>query len=709
MAGLRCAFALLFIVAVAGESPKKSAAIDKVVVMLRELETKVSNEAEKENTTFRKFQRFCEHTKTEKTVAIETANNTKASLASDVKVLNASVEMLGAKILELQEDVGKDTAALKEAEDTRAKDKKQHLKSKADMTDAIGSLEKAMRALKASKEVSLLQREDDTAATAEKMTRRALEIARSIGLKSKVKDLPDSAYSFQSDSIMETLEGLHGDFRNALNDAVMADQKAHNAHSSTGLALSQALQRKRQELKQAAEQKASKEAGIQQASAELKSTTESLADDEEYLTEITAMCADKAATFANRTATRQEELGAIASAIGIMAPTPGETPSPPANGAVSLELAKAAARNPAFTDAAEAAAEAIEAGTSSLLSKSSGVQTMRKSSNLRASVVKRHVDVDGVRQVLQDFLRPKADALQSPALLSIADAATTDPLESVKTMISGMITGLKKEAAESQSHRSWCEQEESGAKAKRDESAAKIKEINLAIAGEEARRDKLAGESVMLEQELAELSTALGNASQLRAEEEAEANASIVEATDAKEAVAQARKALADFYNKPKGSAALPQMFFSAKPDAVPDAGFEGEYTGAKESAGGVMALLEVIESGFARSIEETHADEALGTKELTKLRHDTDISKAEKKKAREIKDKLKLECETQLGKDQDSLKMHGASLKAALTELASLDKACGIGTTASQRTTRRAEQMDALKEAITMFGSSSF
>eukprot|EP00930_Biecheleria_cincta_P048234 TRINITY_DN33586_c0_g1_i1.p1 TRINITY_DN33586_c0_g1~~TRINITY_DN33586_c0_g1_i1.p1 ORF type:complete len:737 (-),score=224.60 TRINITY_DN33586_c0_g1_i1:43-2163(-) len=706
MAGLRCAFALLFIVAVAGESPQKSAAIDKVVVMLRELKTKVSNEGEKENKTFRKFQRFCADTKTEKTVAIEAANNTKASLASDAKVLNASVDMLGAKILELQEDIAKDTAALKEVEDARTQDRKQHLKSTADMNEAIGSLEKAMQALKASKKVSLLQREDDAA---EKMTLRALEIARNLGLTSKVKALPDSAYSFQSDSIMETLEGLHEDFRKAMSDAAMEDQRAHNAHGSTSLALSQALERKRQELKQAVEQKATKEASIQQASAELKSTAESLADDEQYLTEISAMCADKAATFANRTATRQEELGAIASAISIMAPNSGDTPSSPANGAVSFELAKAAARTPAFTEAAEAAAEAIEAGSASLLSASSGVRSMRKSSNLRASVVSRHVDVDGVRQVLKDFLRPKADALQSPALLSIADAVATDPLESVKQMMSGMITSLKKEAAESQSHRAWCEHEESGAKAKRDESAAKINEINLAIAGEEARRDKLTEEDAMLEQELAELSTALANASQLRAEEEAEANASIVEATKAKEAVAQARKALADFYDKPKGSSALTQMFYSAKPGAVPNAGFEGEYAGAKDSAGGVMALLEVIESGFARSMEETHAEEALATKELSKLRHDTGISEAEKKKAREIKDKLKTECEMRLRKDQESLKMHSASLKAALTELAGLDKACGIGTTASQRSSRRAEQMDALKEAITMFDSSSF
>merc|ERR1719181_232652 len=92
--------------------------------------------------------------------------------------------------------------------------------------------------------------------------------------------------------------------------------------------------------------------------------------------------------------------------------------------------------------------------------------------------------------------------------------------------------------------------------------------------------------------------------------------------------------------------------------DDAPDAGFEnGEaYKGAGAEAGGIIGMMEVIQSDFERTISETKKAEATAEKEHLAFMTETGKSLAEKNMASKEKTKLKDETDDKIGDANDSL-----------------------------------------------------
>merc|ERR1719163_588913 len=90
--------------------------------------------------------------------------------------------------------------------------------------------------------------------------------------------------------------------------------------------------------------------------------------------------------------------------------------------------------------------------------------------------------------------------------------------------------------------------------------------------------------------------------------------------------------------------------------DDAPDAGFDnGEaYKGAGAESGGIIGMMEVIQSDFERTISETKAAEAQAEKEHLEFMTETSKSLAEKTVASKEKTRLKDETDTNLS-DADS------------------------------------------------------
>jgi hypothetical protein len=85
----------------------KMAAVDKVIQMLEDLQLQVLAEGEAEAATYNKFACFCKTTQKEKTIAIKTGRDDKASLSADIERLTKEREALAKKIVILQEDIKK--------------------------------------------------------------------------------------------------------------------------------------------------------------------------------------------------------------------------------------------------------------------------------------------------------------------------------------------------------------------------------------------------------------------------------------------------------------------------------------------------------------------------------------------------------------------------------------------------------------------------
>merc|ERR1719199_259927 len=100
----------------------------------------------------------------------------------------------------------------------------------------------------------------------------------------------------------------------------------------------------------------------------------------------------------------------------------------------------------------------------------------------------------------------------------------------------------------------------------------------------------------------------MAKATKLRQEEKSKNTETISDAQEAQTAVAQALTVLKEFYAK----AAEATAFVQQKAPEV----FDEPYKGMGGESGGVVGMLEVIESDFARLESDTKASEATAQKE---------------------------------------------------------------------------------------------
>merc|ERR1719145_478468 len=117
----------------------------------------------------------------------------------------------------------------------------------------------------------------------------------------------------------------------------------------------------------------------------------------------------------------------------------------------------------------------------------------------------------------------------------------------------------------------------------------------------------------------------MAKATEIRQEEKTENTATIKDAGEAQTAVAQALTVLKEFYAK----AAEATAFVQQQPEA-PEV-FDKPYQGMQSENGGVVGMLEVIESDFARLEADTAAAEATAQKNYDTFMTDSKVDVAAK------------------------------------------------------------------------------
>merc|ERR1719230_411790 len=143
---------------------------------------------------------------------------------------------------------------------------------------------------------------------------------------------------------------------------------------------------------------------------------------------------------------------------------------------------------------------------------------------------------------------------------------------------------------------------------------AQVDELEASIA-------KINEEINNLNAAVADLDAAMSKATGIRAEEKETNAATVKDAKEAQTAVAQALTVLKDFYAKAADATALMQQ-----PEI-----FDKEYKGMQGKAGGVVGMLEVIESDFARLESETKSAKSSAQKEYDTFMTDSKTDKEAK------------------------------------------------------------------------------
>merc|ERR1719486_1331468 len=319
--------------------------------------------------------------------------------------------------------------------------------------------------------------------------------------------------------------------------------------------------------------KAKKLQAAADAKADLEDTTTTMEDDKKYLADLTATCEAKGAAFEERQQLRAEEIQAIEKAIEIIS-------SSAVQGNAEKHLP-----------------------TLLQVKSSSFVQLRGESMN-----------PNQVR--VQGFLQAKAQQYNSRVLSALAVRAAADPFKKVKKMIKDLIVKLMEEANEEAEKKGWCDTELSTNEQTRKEKTEAVETLHAEIDELEASIAKLTEDIGELTKAVAELDAAMAEATKLRQEEKAKNTETVSDAQEAQTAVAQALTVLKEFYAKAAEATAFVQ---------APEI-FDSPYKGMGAESGGVVGMLEVIESDFARLESDTKAAEASAQKEYDTFMSDSKV-----------------------------------------------------------------------------------
>merc|ERR1740117_2852730 len=317
---------------------------------------------------------------------------------------------------------------------------------------------------------------------------------------------------------------------------------------------------------------------------ELASTITMKKEDEKTLSDMEVECKEKGDSFKEKQQLRTDEIDAIQQAVKIM--KAGDVP-----GAALSQLAK---------------------GTAFAVLR--GQET---------------VDSSGIRGRVRDFIASEGKRLHSSQLSLLAQKLAADPFVKVKQMIDSMITRLLNEANEDAQHEGFCDKEIAKSKVTRNKLSEDIDGLAAAVEDGKATIMMLTEEVATLTKEVADLDASVAEATKIRSEEKATNKVTVADSQAAQSAVAAATAVLKTFYEKASLATGFIQMdrpkMGSDEWDALANPNFQGtidkghkagmqtfgkKNTGQQNSAGGVMAMLDVIASDFATLKQDTRAAE---------------------------------------------------------------------------------------------------
>merc|ERR1719393_203053 len=388
-----------------------------------------------------------------------------------------------------------------------------------------------------------------------------------------------SAYEFQGQAILDMLTKLEGKFydeRTALEKAEVSNRQAFEVLGQDLKADISAATSARTEKTEA---KAKALQNSADAKSDLQDTTQTRDDDSKYLADLTAQCEQKSSDFANRQQLRAEEIEAVEKAIEILS-----------SGAVSGASEK---HLPQLVQV-----------------KSTSFAQLRSVSE----------NPNQVR--VAAYLKAQATKFNSRILSALATHVEADPFKKVKKMIQDLIVKLMDEAAAESDHKEMCDTELATNEQTRKEKTEAIETLHAEIDGLSAAIAKLTEQITHLTTNVQELDAAVAKATEVRQTEKSKNTITIKDAQEAQTAVEQALTVLKDFYAK-AGDATS----FMQQPKV-----FDEPYKGMSGESGGVVGMIEVIQSDFARLESETTAAEDSAAKEYEEFMNDSQVEGSENK-----------------------------------------------------------------------------
>mmetsp|Transcript_13111 Transcript_13111/g.32237 ORF Transcript_13111/g.32237 Transcript_13111/m.32237 type:complete len:658 (-) Transcript_13111:9-1982(-) len=634
----------------------------KVVELLHGMQDKAAAEKETEAKEHDKYVEFCQDTAAEKSHAIEKEETSIEQLKAEIEAQMTASENLGEEIKELDSSIAKAEADMQAATELRTQEKNDYELQDQDYAESIDSMERAIMTLKkrdheTSQAEMLLQQAAQRSSMLEPQWRKIWQLlaskSQSTGFLQDGGAPEAAAYSSHMGAIIDMIEDMLkkiSDEKAELNTA-----EANRAHSYEMEMID--LTDKVEFDKQTRAEKAASRADANKASAEaqglLAETQQAHSEDTKFLEDLNAECKKNSEEFELRQETRGEEIKAIGKAIEILS-----------------------------SDAVSGNSEKYR-----LLQKSSTAFIQVRSSL--------QIMENPKQEKLFTFLQSAAARLSSEKLSFIAATvgAGRDPMAKVKEMISDLIERLEKEAADEAKEHAWCDKNLHDNKVTREELTAQVEQLSSQIEGLGADIDKLGHDVDELNTEIKELEGARTKATAQREEESKSNKATIQDAKEAQAAVQKALDVLKEFYDKAASA--------------------DGGYTGQQSESGGVLGMLEVIDSDFARLESETTTDEEEAAAAYNKFMLESggcgyhkgaEVCGSIAKKTDQVKaaEKLSKKKQSEMSKTEADCSDTQAELDSANEEYDKLKPVCiKPSVSVEERVAQREAEIDSLQQAL--------
>jgi len=638
--------------------------VQKVIQLLENMAVKGKKEKHEEQVQFAAFKQFCDDTTVEKERAIKEATEKIEMLKADISKYIADAAQLTKEIAGHDSDIAAWTGDKKAATKVRTMEKNDYDAMHKDYSESVDALQRAIAVLKkqaydrkqasslaqvsALKSLTLIPPEAKKALDLFLM--QSTEEPSDEGLAVSAPEA--NAYEFQSSGIIEMLEKLLDKFVDERTALEKEEMNSKHAYDMLMQDLTAQLEQAKADRTEKAETKAKKLQSKADAEGDLQDTTTTRDADQKYVDDLKATCSQKASDFESRQQLRTEELEALAKAIEIMS-----------SSAVS-------------GNADKYLPTLIQKKGRSLGQFRSGEQT-------------------AIQKRVADFLREQGRQFNSRILSALAVRVADDPFAKVKKMIKDLLVRLMEEANEEAEHKGWCDTELSTNEQTRKEKTEAVETLHAEIDELQASIAKLTEEIGELSKAIADLDAAMAEATEIRQKEKEENEVTIKDSQEAQTAVAQALTVLKEFYAKAGDATALLQK------KQMPEI-FDSPYKGMQSENGGVIGMLEVIESDFARLEADTSAAESSAQKTYDTFMTDSKVDKAQKTTDVEHKTAKKQDETQALTVKGEDLEGTQKELDAALAYFDKLKPSCvDAGVSYEDRVNRRKEEIESLQEAL--------
>jgi len=273
----------------------------------------------------------------------------------------------------------------------------------------------------------------------------------------------------------------------------------------------------------------------------------------------------------------------------------------------------------------------------------------------------------------------------STMLVALAYRASADPFIKVRSMIESMMQKLLQEAAEEATQKAFCDEEIGKSKKSQADKEESLAKTQARIDKADAATAKLSELVATLSQEVAEIDASVADATAVREKEKADFVKAEKDMSESEEACAAAISVLREYYE----GASLVQLKAGSK-------------SRAKGDSSGILGVLEIAESDFAKLLAEARSAEEAAIIAYNTMTQENKMLKATKEvdvKGKQSELKSLKTSTADYNEDKEGV---SGELNAVLDYLDKLKPQCETkGPSYAERKAEREAEIQGLKEAL--------